>query len=133
MVQFQIAFTILFYLKIMDWSINLNDKLVYVVPKEGSNVWVDGMVIPKAAKNPENAHLLINFLSRPEIAMMNQDYIQYSTPIQGAVDLLGDEYLENPNLNPTEETINSCEFFNDIPSDFMTIYNTLWSLVKNAR
>ncbi len=115
------------------YSINLNDKLAYVVPKEGSNVWVDGMVIPKAAKNPENAHLLINFLSRPEIAMMNQDYIQYSTPIQGAVDLLGDEYLENPNLNPTEETINSCEFFNDIPSDFMTIYNTLWSLVKNAR
>ena len=115
------------------YAIDLNENLAYSVPKEGSNVWVDGMVVPKAAKNPENANILINFLSRPEIARMNQDYIQYSTPIQGAVDLLGDEYLENANLNPTKEVIDTCEFFYDIPPEFMTIYNALWSQVKNAR
>ena len=115
------------------YAINLNENLAYVVPKEGSNVWVDGMVVPKAAKNPENAHILINFLSRPDIAMMNQDYIQYSTPIEGAVELLGEEYLENTNINPTQETIDSCEFFYDIPPEFMTIYNALWSQVKNAK
>ena len=115
------------------YAIDLNENLAYSVPKEGSNVWVDGMVVPKAAKNPENAHILINFLSRPDIARMNQDYIQYSTPIQGAVDLLGDEYLENANLNPTKEVIDTCEFFYDIPPEFMTIYNALWSQVKNAR
>ena len=115
------------------YAIDLNENLAYSVPKEGSNVWVDGMVVPKAAKNPENAHILINFLSRPDIARMNQDYIQYSTPIQGAVDLLGEEYLANPNLNPAKEIIDACEFFNDIPPEFMTIYNALWSQIKNAR
>ncbi len=115
------------------YAINLNSDLAYVVPKEGSNVWVDGMVVPRAAKNPENAHILIDFLSRPDIAMMNQDYIQYSTPIKGAVELLGEEYLENTNINPTQETIDNCEFFYDIPPEFMTIYNALWSQVKNAK
>lgn len=36
------------------YSIDLNDDLAYVIPKEGSNVWVDCMVIPKDAKNKEN-------------------------------------------------------------------------------
>jgi len=115
------------------YAIDKNPNLAYAVPKEGSNIWVDGMVIPKDAQNPENAHKLIDFLSRPEIAKMNQDYIQYSTPIQGAIDLLGEDYLNNPNLNPSQETIDACEFFNDIPPEFMTIYNALWSQVKNAR
>lgn len=115
------------------YAINLNDNLAYDVPKEGTNVWVDGMVIPSAAKNPENAHALINFLSRPDIAVMNQEYIQYSTPSEPAIEILGEEYLNNENLNPSQETIDKAEFFHDIPPEFMTIYNALWSQVKNAR
>ena len=115
------------------YAINLNDNLAYDVPKEGTNVWVDGMVIPSAAKNPENAHALINFLSRPDIAVMNQEYIQYSTPSEPAIEILGEDYLNNENLNPSQETIDKAEFFYDIPPEFMTIYNALWSQVKNAR
>ena len=115
------------------YAINLNQNLAYVVPKEGTNLWVDGMVIPQAAQNPDNAHALINFLSRPDIAVMNQEYIQYSSPNKYAVELLGEDYLSNENLNPSQETIDQAEFFFDIPPEFMTIYNALWSLVKNAR
>ncbi|MHC1785698.1 MAG: PotD/PotF family extracellular solute-binding protein [Christensenellales bacterium] len=114
------------------YAINLNENLVYVVPKEGTNVWVDGMVIPKAARNPENAHALINFLCRPDVAQMNAEYIEYSSPNQGAIDLMGDAYLSNPNLNPSQEVIATCEFFHDI-QDYITIYNTLWAQVKNAK
>ena len=114
------------------YAINLNDKLAYVVPKEGSNVWVDGMVIPKAAKNPENAMKFIDFLCRPDIAQMNTEYIEYSSPNQAAIDLMGEEYLNNPNLNPPQEVIDGSEFFSDI-QDFITIYNTLWAQVKNAK
>jgi spermidine/putrescine transport system substrate-binding protein len=114
------------------YAINLNEDLAYVVPKEGSNVWVDGMVIPKAAKNPENAHKLIDFLSRPDVAQINTEYIEYSSPNQGAIDLMGEDYLSNPILNPSQKTIDSCEFFHDI-QDYITIYNTLWAQVKNAK
>ncbi len=114
------------------YAINLNENLAYVVPKEGSNIWVDGMVVPKAAKNPENAHAFIDFLCRPDVAQMNAEYIEYSSPNQAAIDLMGEDYLNNPNLNPPQEIIDNCEFFHDI-QDYITIYNTLWAQVKNAK
>ena len=63
---------------------NENKDLEYVVPKEGSNVWIDSWVIPKNAKHKDNAEAFINFLCRPDIAKMNFDYITYSTPNEAA-------------------------------------------------
>ena len=57
-----------------------NPDLDYVIPKEGTNIWIDSWVIPKNAKNVENAEAFINFLCRPDIAKMNFDYITYSIP-----------------------------------------------------
>ena len=114
------------------YAINLNEKLGYAVPKEGSNVWVDAMVIPKAAKNPENAHKFIDFMSRPDIAQMNCEYIEYSSPNKGAIELMGADYLNNPILNPGQDVIDRCEFFHDV-QDFITVYNALWAQVKNAK
>ena len=65
------------------YAIDLNPDLAYVVPKEGSNIWVDGMVIPKAAKNKANAEKFIDFMCRPDIAKLNCEEIWYSSPIQG--------------------------------------------------
>ena len=62
------------------YAIDLNPDLAYAIPKEGSNVWVDCMVIPKTAKNKENAEAFINFLCRPDIAQKNCEAIWYSTP-----------------------------------------------------
>ena len=114
------------------YAINLNENLAYAVPKEGSNVWVDAMVIPKTARNKENAEKFIDFMSRPDIAQMNCEYIEYSSPNTAAIELMGEEYTNNPNLNPPQEVIDTCEFFNDI-NDFLPIYNTLWAQVKNAK
>lgn len=52
-----------------------NDKLDYVVPKEGSNLWFDNMVIPKTAKNIEGAHAFINFMLDPKHAAQNAEYV----------------------------------------------------------
>lgn len=57
-----------------------NPDLEYVIPKEGSNVWIDSWVIPKNAQNKENAEKFINFMCRPKIALMNFEYLTYSTP-----------------------------------------------------
>lgn len=114
------------------YAINLNPDLAYVVPEEGSNVWVDGMVITKNAANLDNAHAFIDFLSRPEIAVMNVEYIEYSTPNKGAIELLGEEYTDNPNLNPAMGIIENCEFFHD-NHDVKVLYDTYWGMVKNAK
>ncbi len=114
------------------YAINLNEDLAYVVPKEGSNVWVDSMVIPRSAPNPENAHIFINFMSRPDIAQMNAEYIEYSSPNAGAIELMGEEYTGNPTLNPSRETVGNCEFFHD-NNDVKVLYDTYWGMVKNAK
>jgi spermidine/putrescine-binding protein len=113
------------------YAIELNPDLTYVVPEEGSNIWVDGMVIPKAAKNKENAEAFINFLCRPDIAMMNCEEIWYSSPNTGAIELIGEEYTGNPTLNPPSDTVARCEVFLDI-QDFIQVYNTVWLEVKSA-
>lgn len=114
------------------YAMDLNENLAYVVPKEGSNVWVDAMVIPATAQNKENAEKLINFLCRPDIAQRNCEYIWYSSPNEGAIELMGEDYINNETINPSQETIDNCEFFNDIPDNYLTVYNTLWEQVKNA-
>lgn len=83
------------------YAINLNPNLAYVVPREGSNVWMDGMVIPASAQNKENALAFIDFLCRSEIAQMNCEYIEYSSPNQAAIELMGEDYSNNANLNPS--------------------------------
>ena len=59
-----------------------NPNLEYVIPKEGSNVWIDSWVIPKNAKHKENAEDFINFLCRPDIAKMNFDYITINEQVR---------------------------------------------------
>ena len=114
------------------YAINLNPNLVYTVPMEGSNVWIDSMVIPAGAQNVENAHAFINFLSRPDIAQLNTEYIEYSSPNSGAIELMGEEYIENPNLNPDADTIARSEYLHDI-QDVKILYDTYWGMVKNAK
>lgn len=114
------------------YAMELNENLAYAVPQEGSNVWVDAMVIPATAKNKENAEKLIDFLCRPDIAQRNCEYIWYSSPNTGAIELMGEDYTENETINPSQDVIDNCEFFNDIPDNYLTIYNSLWEQVKNA-
>ena len=115
------------------YAIYRNPDLAYVVPKEGSNVWIDPMVIPATAKNKENAEKLIDFLCRPEIAQMNCEEIWYSSPNRAAIELMGEEYTENEVINPSQEVLDRCEFFHDIPDNIMKIYSNLWGQVVNAK
>ena len=55
--------------------------LDYYVPDEGSNVWFDGWVIPKYAKNIKAARYFINFMCRSDIALRNMDAIGYVSAI----------------------------------------------------
>ena len=113
------------------YAIDLNPDLAYVVPDEGSNIWVDGMVIPAAAKNKANAEKFIDFMCRPDIAKLNCEEIWYSSPNTGAIELMGDTYINNLTMNPTQDIIDRCEFFNDI-QDFIQIYNAMWLEIKSA-
>ena len=106
-----------------------NEDLEYVIPKEGSNLWFDNMVIPTTSENPELAEEFINFMTRPEIAQRNAEYIGYSTPNLGAMELLDDEITGNPAAYPPDEMLENLEVFQD-PGDFLSVYDRIWTEVK---
>ena len=114
------------------YAIEKNDKLAYVVPSEGSNIWVDGMVVPKSSKNIEAAQKFIDFMCREDIARKNFEYIYYCSPIQAVVDGLSEEDAAMETINPSEEVIGRCEFFNDV-ADCMSLYESVWMEVRLAR
>lgn len=107
------------------YAMEKNDKLAYVIPDEGSNIWVDGMCVPKVSENKEAAECFINFLCRPDIARMNMEYIYYSSPIQQVVDGLSEEELASTAMNPTDDMVSRCEYYNDI-SDVAYLYDDIW-------
>ena len=109
-----------------------NPDLDYVIPKEGTNIWIDSWVIPKNAKNVENAEAFINFLCRPDIAKMNFDYITYSIPNTAGRDLIEDESLRNsPIAFPDDSKLENCETFRFLGDDNDALYNRLWREIKS--
>lgn len=109
-----------------------NENLEYVIPEEGTNVWIDSWVIPKNAKNKENAEKFINFLCRPDIALMNFEYITYSTPNDAARELIEDEDIRNSEIAfPDLTQYNNLETFTYLGDEGDELYNNLWKEVKS--
>jgi len=105
-------------------------ELKYVIPKEGTNLWLDAWVIPKNAKNKDNAEKWIDFLNRPEIAKKNFEYITYPTPNKAAYELLDKELQENTALFPTDDMLKNSEVFKYLGDEGDSLYNDLWKEVK---
>lgn len=104
-----------------------NPDLEYVIPKEGSNLWIDSWVIPKGAKNKENAEKFLNFLCKPEIAKMNFDYITYSIPNEEGRKLIEDEsYRESQIAFPNWDSLTNCETFKYLGNEVDKMYNDKW-------
>ena len=109
-----------------------NPDLEYVIPKEGSNLWIDSWVIPKNAKNKENAEAFINFLCRPDIAKMNFEYITYSIPNSAGRSLIEDERMRSSTIAfPDITSLDNCETFRFLGDDNEAVYNALWREVKS--
>lgn len=109
-----------------------NPDLEYVIPEEGSNIWIDSWVIPKNAENKENAEEFINFLCRPEIALMNFEYITYSTPNIEARKLIEDEAIRNSEIAfPDLSKYDNLETFQYLGTEADQTYGELWNQVKS--
>ena len=109
-----------------------NPDLEYVIPKEGTNVWIDSWVIPKNAENVENAEKFIDFMCRGDIALLNFDYITYSTPNTVAQALIEDDDIRNSKIAfPDLSQYDGLETFSYLGDDADTLYNDLWKEIKS--
>ena len=123
-------------------------SLDYIVPEEGSNVWFDGWVIPKYAKNIKAATYFIDFMCRPDIAIRNMDETGYVSA-NGAKEVLesqideefdpidlsyffgpeADSVCVNPVLYPDKAVIERCALEHDWGADTDKLL-AMWSRVK---
>ena len=83
--------------------------LYYEVPEEGSNIWFDGWCIPKDAKQKDLAVEFMNFINLPEIAVMNMEYIGYTSGVRGdtpeGFDVTYYEYDDQDEIIPGSEEV----------------------------
>ena len=112
-------------------DLGLDYSLEYVIPEEGTNLWLDSWVIPANAPNKENAEKWINFLCRPDIAKKNFEYITYPTPNKGAFDLLDADLQNNKAVFPDTDSLKNCEVFQYLGTDVDSFYNEYWKEVKS--
>ncbi len=110
-----------------------NEDMEYVIPKEGTNFWIDSMVIPTTSQNVDMAHKFIDFMCDPEIALANTEYVMYSSPVESVFnEVVGEEWADNIAYNP--EVIDvfggdiRTEVFRD-PGEFVKVYDEVWQEV----
>ncbi|MCL2046602.1 MAG: spermidine/putrescine ABC transporter substrate-binding protein [Oscillospiraceae bacterium] len=110
-----------------------NPDLVFVRPEEGSNFFVDAMCIPVGARNKTNAEIFINYISSTEIAYQNMEFIWYASANFEAAEEFMEEELDDDEMEimfASEETLENCDVFINLPTEILDLYDTLWSELK---
>ncbi len=108
-----------------------NDNLGYIVPEEGSNLWIDSWFIPKTCQNKEGAEAFLNYICGDEPAMLDFEYVYYASPIKSVIEGQDEDFKENEAVNPPAELLSRCEVYRAFTDEEATLYNTLWQRLKS--
>lgn len=106
-----------------------NKSVRYVIPKNGTSIWVDNMCIPKGAPHVENAYKWLNFMLEPEIAAAIADHTRFASPNQMALNLVRSDLRNDPNLYPPDSVMEECEDLGDV-GKAVFVYDRLWTELK---
>ena len=109
-----------------------NSDIGFVIPKEGTNKFVDAMCIPKNAEHPNEAMAYINFMCDPEIAVENIKYIGYSSPESEVKNRLDPQISSSKICYPDDETLKNTQVFTSLPDEITALIDTLWISIKTG-
>lgn len=99
----------------------------YIIPEEGTILWMDNFIIPANANNPLGAELFLNFILQPEIAaqIINDSY--YPMAVDGVEPFILPEILQNPVIFPDNSQLQKAEITLPIRQDRKWIYDDIWA------
>ena len=92
-----------------------NDNIDYIVPDEGTAIWVDYLAVMSASRHPALAYQFIDFLNEPVNAARNAAFVNYATPNKVADALMPAEYHDNGTIYPNPRTLAKSERFLALP------------------
>ncbi|QLE55775.1 spermidine/putrescine ABC transporter substrate-binding protein [Nostoc sp. TCL26-01] len=108
-----------------------NPKFKYVIPRSGSSLWTDTIVIPKSAPNLDGAYAWINFILQPEVAATISQRLKISTPNYAGFEQLPNKFQKNENLFPPDEILAKCERISPL-GQFEEVYERYWTQLTSS-
>ncbi|MFW5628111.1 MAG: polyamine ABC transporter substrate-binding protein [Candidatus Cloacimonadaceae bacterium] len=108
-----------------------NSDLAFILPKEGAAMWMDNIVMLNSSQNKDLAYKFINFLLDAEIAQRNSEYTMYPTPNLAAMTNMGEAFVQNELINPTEEYLEKCYMIDFIGDEARKIDNIYEDIKMN--
>jgi putrescine transport system substrate-binding protein len=108
-------------------------EIGYAIPKEGAQMFFDNLAIPADARNVAEAHELINFMYRPEIAARNSDFLSYANGNLASQEFINPRVTNDKTIYPDEAM--QARLFVITARDAATqrVINRLWTKVKTGR
>ena len=108
-------------------------EIGYVIPKEGAQMFFDNLAIPADAKNVNEAHELINYLYRPEVAAKNSNFLSYANGNLASQKFIDPKILNDRNIYPDDATLAKLFVITARDPATQRIINRLWTRVKTGR
>ena len=112
-------------------AMEYNDQLAYVVPTEGSNIWIDSWFVPKTCQHYDAALLWMDYLCSRDAAWENFNYVWYATPNTTVLDALSDEDKKDETIFPTDKTLDNCVVYQTYDDELNHYLNHLWKDLKS--
>ena len=110
-------------------AINKDPTLQFVIPKEGSFMWVDAMLLSSKASNVEGAYAFMNYILDAKVGAQLAKYINFATPNKASLEVIDDDFKNNRVINPNKREIERMEFLKDV-GDASKFYDEAWVLIK---
>jgi putrescine transport system substrate-binding protein len=105
----------------------------YSIPKEGAQLWFDNFAIPKDAPDPAEAHALINYLLKPEVAAKNTNFISYANGNLASQKFIDKAILDDRTIYPDAATMATLYTITAHDQKTQRLINRLWTRIKTGR
>jgi putrescine transport system substrate-binding protein len=105
----------------------------YSIPKQGAQLWFDNFAIPKDAPDPAEAHALINYLLKPEVAAKNTNFISYANGNLASQKFIDQAILDDPTIYPDAATMAKLYTITAHDQKTQRLINRLWTRIKTGR
>jgi spermidine/putrescine transport system substrate-binding protein len=101
----------------------------FIIPKEGSQIWQDNLVVTAKAPHRDLAEKFINFILDPKIAARISNFTQFATPNQAAKPFINAEDLKDPTIYPPPDVMAKLEFLEELGAK-TRLYDEVWTQIK---
>ena len=105
----------------------------YTIPNEGAQLWFDNLAIPKDAPDPAEAHALINFLLKADVAAKNTNFISYANGNLASQPMIDKSIIQDRTVYPDAATMAKLYTITAHDQKTQRLINRLWTRIKTGR